>query len=56
MSANTADFDVGDPRQALDLQNIRRCLQRMEDSIIFSLIERAQYRANAKAESQSCNF
>ena len=47
MSANTADIDVSNPEQALDLGNIRRLLQRMEDSIIFSLIERAQYRSNA---------
>lgn len=47
MSANTADIDVGNPEQALNLGNIRRLLQRMEDSIIFSLIERAQYRTNS---------
>ncbi len=47
MSANTADIDVSNPEQALDLGNIRRLLQRMEDSIIFSLIERAQYRSNS---------
>ena len=46
MSANTADIDVSNPESALDLGNIRRLLQRMEDSIIFSLIERAQYRSN----------
>ncbi|CAJ1365585.1 unnamed protein product [Effrenium voratum] len=39
MSANTADLDVSNPEQA-------SVLQRMEDSIIFSLIERAQYRAH----------
>jgi len=44
MSANTADLT--DPVEALDLNNIRRSLQRMEDSIIFSLIERSQYRVN----------
>ncbi|CAK0884703.1 unnamed protein product [Prorocentrum cordatum] len=44
MSANTADWT--DPDEALDLNNIRRSLQRMEDSIIFSLIERSQYRVN----------
>ena len=47
MSANTADIDVSNPEQALNLGNIRRLLQRMEDSIIFSLIERAQYRTNS---------
>ncbi|OLP97987.1 Chorismate mutase [Symbiodinium microadriaticum] len=46
MSANTADLDVTNPEQALDLNNIRSVLQRMEDSIIFSLIERSQYRVN----------
>lgn len=44
MSANTADFT--DASAALDLNNIRRCLMRMEDSIIFSLIERSQYKTN----------
>jgi len=45
MAANTAN--VTDPAKALDLDNIRRSLQRMEDSIIFSLIERSQYRVNS---------
>ncbi|CAE7246916.1 CM1 [Symbiodinium sp. CCMP2592] len=44
MAANTANVTSAD--QALDLNNIRSVLQRMEDSIIFSLIERSQYRVN----------
>lgn len=43
MAANTANLD---PAVALDLNHIRLALQRMEDSIIFSLVERAQYKAN----------
>ncbi|CAJ1426827.1 unnamed protein product, partial [Effrenium voratum] len=45
MAANTANVTSADT--ALDLKNIRSVLQRMEDSIIFSLIERAQYRVNS---------
>ena len=57
MAANTAN--VTSAEQALDLNNIRSVLQRMEaprcqlqawlgqDSIIFSLIERSQYRVNS---------
>jgi len=39
--ANTHNLQVADV--ALDLNNIRSALRRMEDSIIFSLIERAQF-------------
>jgi len=39
---------------ALDLNNIRKSLQRMEDSIIFSLIERAQYPVNAAVYQPDC--
>lgn len=45
MAANTAN--VTSAEQALDLNNIRSVLQRMEDSIIFSLIGRSQYRVNS---------
>lgn len=52
MSANTADLT--DARSALDLANIRSSLMRMEDSIIFSLIERSQYKANAPVYDPDC--
>lgn len=52
MSANTAD--VLDASTALDLKNIRTCLMRMEDSIIFSLIERSQYKANTAVYQPDC--
>jgi len=53
MSANTADF--ANAITALDLGNIRACLMRMEDSIIFSLIERSQYKANLGVYSPDCS-
>eukprot|EP00927_Polykrikos_kofoidii_P027058 TRINITY_DN2394_c0_g2_i1.p1 TRINITY_DN2394_c0_g2~~TRINITY_DN2394_c0_g2_i1.p1 ORF type:complete len:292 (-),score=62.09 TRINITY_DN2394_c0_g2_i1:137-973(-) len=49
MAANTADFT--NKSFALDLGNIRSSLVRMEDSIIFSLIERAQYHVNCSVYS-----
>lgn len=52
MSANTAD--LLDARSALDLGNIRNSLMRMEDSIIFSLIERSQYKTNAAVYTPDC--
>lgn len=52
MSANTADFLNADA--ALDLTNIRNCLMRMEDSIIFSLIERSQYKVNSEVYEPNC--
>lgn len=52
MAANTADFT--DARSALDLGNIRNILMRMEDSIIFSLIERSQYKANTAVYEPDC--
>eukprot|EP00929_Paragymnodinium_shiwhaense_P026499 TRINITY_DN15767_c0_g1_i3.p1 TRINITY_DN15767_c0_g1~~TRINITY_DN15767_c0_g1_i3.p1 ORF type:complete len:216 (-),score=32.35 TRINITY_DN15767_c0_g1_i3:272-919(-) len=52
MSANTADFT--DAAVALDLNNIRKSLMRMEDSIIFSLIERAQYKQNLEVYTPKC--
>jgi len=42
--ANTHNLAIAET--ALDLSNIRTSLARMEDSIIFSLIERAQFRVN----------
>lgn len=53
MAANTAN--LLDPASALDLANIRRSLQRMEDSIIFSLIERAQYKRNLAVYEPDCS-
>merc|ERR1719321_1096564 len=53
MSANTAD--ITDAESALDLNNIRSSLVRMEDSIIFSLIERSQYRINAAVYQPDCD-
>lgn len=52
MAANTADFT--DVTAALDLNNIRRSLMRMEDSIIFSLIERSQYKINVPVYEPDC--
>eukprot|EP00427_Karlodinium_veneficum_P009652 CAMPEP_0169090554 /NCGR_PEP_ID=MMETSP1015-20121227/15883_1 /TAXON_ID=342587 /ORGANISM="Karlodinium micrum, Strain CCMP2283" /LENGTH=284 /DNA_ID=CAMNT_0009150971 /DNA_START=25 /DNA_END=879 /DNA_ORIENTATION=- len=53
MAANTAN--LLDAASALDLNNIRKSLQRMEDSIIFSLIERAQYPVNARVYEPDCD-
>lgn len=53
MAANTAN--VLDPVSALDLANIRNSLMRMEDSIIFSLIERSQYKANLAVYEPDCS-
>lgn len=53
MAANTANVD--DPESALDLQNIRNSLMRMEDSIIFSLIERSQFKANTAVYEPNCS-
>jgi len=52
MAANTAD--LLDARSALDLGNIRNSLMRMEDSIIFSLIERSQYKINTAVYEPDC--
>lgn len=35
-----------DPKTALDLDNIRSTLIRLEDTIVFNLIERAQFPLN----------
>mmetsp|Transcript_39126 Transcript_39126/g.103274 ORF Transcript_39126/g.103274 Transcript_39126/m.103274 type:complete len:284 (-) Transcript_39126:24-875(-) len=53
MSANTADFC--NAQTALDLDTIRTSLRRMEDSIIFSLIERSQYKANLAVYNPDCS-
>eukprot|EP01047_Picozoa_sp_COSAG01_P042812 COSAG01_NODE_3761_length_5722_cov_2.962298_11_plen_218_part_00 len=50
--ANTANLH--DAAVALDLGHIRQSLRRMEDSIIFSLIERTQYRINHKVYEPDC--
>lgn len=42
--ANTANIE--DVEDALNLDNIRKSLMRMEDTIIFSLIERSQFPTN----------
>mmetsp|Transcript_65643 Transcript_65643/g.182636 ORF Transcript_65643/g.182636 Transcript_65643/m.182636 type:complete len:311 (-) Transcript_65643:59-991(-) len=55
MSSNTADVDVYDAASALNLGNIRRVLQRMEDSIIFSLIERSRYHVNNAVYEPDCS-
>jgi len=53
MSANTADpLDV---EKELDLANIRNTLMRMEDSIVFSFIERAQYKRNTSVYEPDCS-
>lgn len=53
MAANTAN--VVDPEVAFDLANIRTTLMRMEDSIIFSLIERSQFKANTAVYEPNCS-
>jgi hypothetical protein len=50
--ANTANLH--DAAAALDLGHIRQSLRRMEDSIIFSLIERTQFRINHKVYEPDC--
>jgi len=40
----------------LDLQNIRATLIRQEDTILFNLIERAQFKRNAKAYEKGADF
>ena len=40
-------IDSTDPHEALSLDNIRSALIRLEETVIFSLIERAQYRVNS---------
>mmetsp|Transcript_37530 Transcript_37530/g.86639 ORF Transcript_37530/g.86639 Transcript_37530/m.86639 type:complete len:295 (-) Transcript_37530:98-982(-) len=52
MAANTPNLI--DPKSALDLAEIRRTLVRMEDSIIFGLIERSQYKMNDKVYEADC--
>lgn len=52
MAANTANITSAE--KALDLNNIRSSLTRMEDSIIFSLIERSQYKTNTAVYSPDC--
>lgn len=52
MAANTAN--PTDVEKALDLANIRSSLIRMEDSIVFSLVERAQYKRNASVYEPDC--
>ncbi|KAF2871736.1 chorismate mutase [Massariosphaeria phaeospora] len=41
-------IDLSDPSKALDLANIRFQLIRLEDTIIFHLIERSQFRLNER--------
>lgn len=53
MSANTADFL--DAAVTLDLDTIRKTLQRMEDSIIFSIVERSQYSCNNAVYDPDCS-
>lgn len=52
MASNTATLSNADV--ALDLNNIRKSLMRMEDSIIFSLIERAQFKINNAVYQPDC--
>lgn len=44
---NTFNLATASAEQILSLDNIRSVLQRLEDTIVFSLIERAQFAANA---------
>lgn len=52
MAANLAN--QFDSKSVLDLANIRSSLMRMEDSIVFSLVERAQYKRNAAVYDPGC--
>ncbi|CAE8682681.1 unnamed protein product [Polarella glacialis] len=52
MAANTAN--IYDASSALDLNNIRSALQRMEDSVIFGLIERSQFKTNSGVYEPDC--
>lgn len=52
MAANTAN--ITSAQDALNLDHIRKVLQRMEDSIVFSLIERSQYRVNRAVYEPDC--
>lgn len=53
MASNTVD-PSSDAAVALDLNNIRKSLMRMEDSIIFSLIERSQFKINSAVYEPDC--
>lgn len=44
---NAFNLATASASQILSLENIRSVLQRLEDTIVFSLIERAQFAANA---------
>jgi len=50
--ANTANVD--DVEVALNLDNIRKSLMRMEDSIIFTFIERSQFPCNRDVYEPDC--
>ena len=52
MASNTST--LSDAAVALDLNNIRKSLMRMEDSIIFSLIERGQFKMNSAVYEADC--
>ena len=52
MASNTGT--LSDAAVALDLNNIRKSLMRMEDSIIFSLIERGQFKMNSAVYEADC--
>lgn len=45
---HTLDVHSATPKEILSLDNIRAVLQRLEDTIVFQLIERAQFARNAK--------
>jgi chorismate mutase len=45
-SGKNMSLDLLNPKTALDLGNIRYTLIRLEDTIIFNLIERAQFPLN----------
>ena len=46
VGAEEMSLDLLNPKTALDLGNIRYTLIRIEDTIIFNLIERAQFPLN----------
>lgn len=45
-----------DESDSLTLENIRHSLIRLEDSIIYSLLERSQYAYNAESYDQDAFF
>lgn len=49
---HTLDMHSAPPEDILSLDNIRKVLQRLEDTIVFQLIERAQFASNQRCYQQ----